>query len=85
MKYTRSFQVVGPLNDGPRLSIRAVRPSGKAALAQGIARLSVESRRQQLNAAKSEPTNRTLRLPTERDGPKTWVRLTNDVIVHKVD
>ena len=68
MKYTMSYREQVTLTDGTRLQLRAIRPSDKAALADGFAQLSPNSRRRRFHTAKAALSDSELRFLTECDG-----------------
>lgn len=68
MKYTMSYREKVTLADGAKLQLRAIRPSDKAALAEGFARLSPDSRRQRFHTAKAALSDAELQFLTECDG-----------------
>ncbi|MGB5622177.1 MAG: GNAT family N-acetyltransferase [Gammaproteobacteria bacterium] len=68
MRYTHDYEEHRTLADGTRLVLRMVRPSDKAALADGLGRLSERTRYQRFMAPKNEFTDAELAFLTEVDG-----------------
>lgn len=68
MKYTMSYREQVILNDGTRIQLRMIRPSDKAALADGFAQLSPDSRRRRFHSTKAALSDSELRFLTECDG-----------------
>jgi len=68
MRYTNDYEEHRTLADGTRLVLRMVRPSDKAALAEGLSRLSERTRYQRFMAPKNEFTDAELAFLTEVDG-----------------
>ena len=68
MRYTQDYEERRTLPDGTRLLMRMVRPSDKAALAQGLAGLSEQTRYQRFMGPKKGFTDAELAFLTEVDG-----------------
>ncbi len=68
MRYTTDYEEHRTLADGTRLVLRMVRPTDKAALADGLARLSERTRYQRFMAPKNSFTDAELAFLTEVDG-----------------
>lgn len=68
MKYSECYRERAALDDGVVIEFRAIAPSDKAALADGFARLSVESRRRRFFSPKTALRDEELRYFTECDG-----------------
>jgi GNAT superfamily N-acetyltransferase len=68
MRYSNSYQERIELADGTAVELRAVRPTDKAALADGFAGLSAETRRRRFLSPRRALSDDELRFFTECDG-----------------
>lgn len=68
MEYSKAYQERVVLEDGTPITLRAILPTDKAALADGFARLSERTRRRRFFSPKRELGDEELRFYTEFDG-----------------